>query len=132
MLIAAALIELELEVAESIKDKRRVVKSLLGRIEQRFRVSVAEVADQDHRSSICIGCVKVGIDPRHLRAHMEKVVRFVESLGLAELVGDEITITRLTELDELDEDDAAWSASHAEHEEEDDDEGDLEDDESET
>jgi len=130
MLIAAALIELELEIAESIKDKRRVVKSLLGRIEQRFRVSVAEVADQDHRSSICIGCVKVGIDPRHLRAQMEKIIRFVESLGLAELVGDEITITRLTELEELDESDPAWSASHDEHDEED--EADLEDDESET
>ena len=104
MLIAAALIELELSRTDSIKDKRRVVKSILGRVEQRFRVSVAEVADQDHRSSICIGCVKVGIDPQKLRSQMQKVIRFVESLGLAELVSDEVTVATLAELSEVAED----------------------------
>ena len=106
MLIAAALIELELSRTDSIKEKRGVVKSIMARVEQRFRVSVAEVADQDHRSSICIGCVKVGIDPKALRAQMQKVIRFVESLGLAELVSDEVTVATLAELAEIDEDGA--------------------------
>jgi uncharacterized protein len=105
MLIGAALIELELERTDSIKDKRRVVKSILARVEQRFRVSVAEVADQDHRSSICIGCVKVGIDAQKLRSQMQKVIRFVESLGLAELVSDEVTVSTLAELAEVDDTD---------------------------
>jgi uncharacterized protein YlxP (DUF503 family) len=112
MLIAAALIELELSRTDSIKEKRRVVKSILGRVEQRFRVSVAEVADQDHRSSICIGCVKVGIDPKALRGQMQKVIRFVESLGLAELVSDEVTVATLAELAEVDEDLGAGVAEH--------------------
>jgi uncharacterized protein len=103
MLIAAVLIELELGRTDSIKEKRRVVKSILSRVEQRFRVSVAEVADQDHRSSICIGCVKVGIDPHKLRSQMHKVIRFVESLGLAELVSDEVTVATLAELAEVDD-----------------------------
>jgi len=103
MLIAATLIELDLAEADSIKAKRRVVKSILARLPPRFGVSVAEVADHDDRHSICIGCVKVGVDPRHLRKQMEKVVRYVESLGLADVVGDEVTIVRLTELEELDE-----------------------------
>src|SRR5215510_6301233 len=103
MLIAAALIELELSRTDSIKEKRRVVKSILARVEQRFRVSVAEVADQDHRSSICIGCVKVGLDPQKLRSQMEKVIRFVDSLGLAELVSDEVTVATLAELEEVDD-----------------------------
>ena len=67
MLIAASLIELALPGTETIKERRRVARSIKDRIRQRFNVSVAEVADQDERDSICIGCVMVGIDPRHLQ-----------------------------------------------------------------
>jgi len=103
MLIGAALIELLLIEADSIKAKRRVVKSVVDRVSNRFGVSVAEVADQDDRHVICIGCVKVGIDPVHLRAQMEKVVRYVDALGLAELASDDILIARLDELEPVDE-----------------------------
>jgi uncharacterized protein len=102
MLIAAALIELELAEADSIKDKRRVVRSVKDRLRERFNVSVAEVAAQDDRHAICIGCVKVGIDARHLREQLEGAVRFVESLGLAEVVGDDVTVVRLDQLTEVD------------------------------
>ena len=105
MLIAAALIELTLPEAESIKARRRVARSVKDRIRQRFNVSVAEVADQDERHSVVIGCVMVGVDPRHLRDAMEKLVRYVESLGLAEVVGDDVTVVRLDEVEELEGDD---------------------------
>jgi len=105
MLIAAALIELSLPEAETIKARRRVARSVKDRIRQRFNVSVAEVADQDERHSVCIGCVMVGVDPRHLREAMEKIVGYVEGLGLAEGVGDDITVVRLDEIEELEDDD---------------------------
>jgi hypothetical protein len=105
MLIAAALIELSLSESDSIKDRRRTARSIVDRVRQRFNVSVAEVADQDERHSVCIGCVMVGIDPRHLRTGMEKVIHFVDSLGLGELVSDDVAIVRLDEVDELDDDD---------------------------
>ena len=40
---------------------------------------------------------------------MEKLIRYVESLGLAEVVGDDVTVVRLDEVEELpdDEDDGA-------------------------
>ena len=43
----------------------------------------------------------VGVDPRHLRAQMEKVVRHVERLGLAEVVDDDIVVHRLDEVPEV-------------------------------
>jgi uncharacterized protein YlxP (DUF503 family) len=107
LLIAAALIELRLHESESIKAKRRVVNSVKDRVRRRYNVSVAEVAEQDDRHEICIGCVAVGIDPRHLRAKLEKVVGFVDSLGLAELVSDDLTIVRIDELEEIEEVDEA-------------------------
>jgi uncharacterized protein YlxP (DUF503 family) len=101
MLIAAALIELRLEESESIKAKRRVVNAVKDRLRRRYNVSVAEVAEQDDRHEICLGCVAVGIDPRHLRVKLEKVVHFVESLGLADLVSDDVTVVRIDELEEV-------------------------------
>jgi uncharacterized protein YlxP (DUF503 family) len=103
MLIAAALIELHLAEADSIKAKRRVVRAVRDRVASRFRISVAEVADQDDRHSICIGCAKVGIDARHLRASMEKVIRYVDELGLAELVGDDVIVAQLDELEPVED-----------------------------
>lgn len=114
MLIAAALIELAVPEAETIKARRRVARSVKDRIRQRFNVSVAEVADQDERHSVVIGCVMVGVDPRHLRDGLEKVVRYVESLGVAEVVADDVTVVRIDELEELEDDadavPAAWRA----------------------
>jgi hypothetical protein len=104
MLISAALIELSLPETETIKERRRVARSIKDRVRQRFNVSVAEVADQDERDSICIGCVMVGVDPRHLREGMDKVIRYVESLGLAEVVADDVVVVRLDEVEELEDD----------------------------
>ncbi len=102
MLIAAALIELTLPDSESLKAKRRVVRSVKDRVSSRFRVSVAEVADHDDRHVICIGCAKVGVDPRKLRSEMEKVIRFVDDLGLAELTADDVVVAQLDELETVD------------------------------
>jgi uncharacterized protein YlxP (DUF503 family) len=113
MLISAALIELSLPETETIKDRRRVARSIKDRVRQRFNVSVAEVADQDERDSICIGCVMVGVDPRHLREGMDKVIRYVESLGLAEVVADDVVVVRLDEVEELDEDEDGEDGANA-------------------
>ena len=52
----------------------------------------------------------VGIDPRHLRKGMEKVVHYVESLGLGEVVSDDVTVVRLDEVEELDDDEDGANA----------------------
>ena len=102
MLIGAVLFELELAEAESIKDKRKVVRSVRDRLRRRFNVSVAEVSAHDDRHSICIGCVKLGLEARGLREQLERIVRYVEGLGLAAVVGDDVTVVRLDELTEID------------------------------
>jgi uncharacterized protein YlxP (DUF503 family) len=102
MLIGAALIELALPDADSIKARRRVVQAVKDRVRQRFNVSVADVGDPDDRHRVSVGCVAVGVDPRHLYRRLEKVVRFVEGLGVAEMVEDDIMVVRLDEVEEVD------------------------------
>lgn len=52
--------ELHLPQARSLKDKRRVIKSLVERIHQRFRVSVAETDYHDLHQRSEIGIAVVG------------------------------------------------------------------------
>ena len=56
MIVGISVFELHLPSSRSLKDKRRVVKSLVERIHQRFRVSVAETGFHDlHQRSEIAG-----------------------------------------------------------------------------
>jgi hypothetical protein len=59
MIVALAIIELHIPAAASLKDKRRVVKSLVERLHQRLRVSVAETALHDLHQRAEIGVAVV-------------------------------------------------------------------------
>ena len=99
MWIAAALIEVQIPGAESIKAKRRVAQSIKARLRQRFNLAVAEVGDPDDWHLLEVGCVSVGNDAIHLRGRLEKAVRFVEGLALGEVSADEIILAALDELE---------------------------------
>ena len=107
MLIAAALIQLALPEAESLKARRSVANAVKERVRGRFRISMAEVGDPEARHEVVLGCVEVGTDPRVMRQRMRKVIAFVERLGLAEVHADDVVVARLDELEELEEDDEA-------------------------
>ena len=103
MLIAAGLIELAVPDADSLKARRRVANAVKERVRQRFSVSVAEVGDAEDRHSVVLGIAHVGTDPTAMRERLERIVRFVEGLGLAEVVADDVTVVRLDEVDEVEE-----------------------------
>ena len=62
MIVGISSLELHLPASRSLKDKRRVVKSLVDKIHQRFRVSVAETDFHDlhQRAEISIAVVTNG------------------------------------------------------------------------
>ncbi|HBL29325.1 MAG TPA: DUF503 domain-containing protein [Acidobacteria bacterium] len=80
MIVGISSFELHLPGSRSLKDKRRVVKSLVDRIHQRFRVSVAETAFHDlhQRAEISLAAVTNG--EGEMETLMEDVHRLVESL----------------------------------------------------
>lgn len=65
-----------LRQAQSLKDKRRVVKSLKDRLRNRFEVSVAEVDGNDRIKQAVIGVAVVGNDRRHIESVLTNVVNF--------------------------------------------------------
>lgn len=87
MLVVVALFELHIEFAESLKDKRMVVKSLRDKLRRRFEVSAAEVGLQDvhQRGRLAISFITI----EHAMADrmIERLVDFVESNTDATLAG---------------------------------------------
>jgi uncharacterized protein YlxP (DUF503 family) len=73
-------IELSITDAMSLKDKRRVVKSIKDRIASAHNVSIAEVGALDeHRRSI-LGMAMVGNDGRYIEGALSVLVDFVRSV----------------------------------------------------
>jgi len=80
--------ELRLENAHSLKDKRQVVRSLKDRLRAKFNVAVAEIDCQDLWQRAVIAAVTVSND----HEFAEKVLRSVEEEA-ASLLGGELAET---------------------------------------
>ncbi len=74
MAIGSALVELEIPASHSLKDKRRVVKSVIARLRNRYNLAVAEVdtLDEWHRATIML--VTVANSSRYAHGLLEKAV----------------------------------------------------------
>jgi uncharacterized protein YlxP (DUF503 family) len=73
--------ELRIEQAHSLKEKRHVVKSLRDRLRHKFNVSVAEIDDQDLHNSAVIAAAAVSSS----RDFVEKILRAVEEESARQL-----------------------------------------------
>lgn len=95
MVVALGLITLRIHDCRSLKEKRKVVKSITGRIRSHFNASVAEVGSNDVYQKAEIGFSMVGNDRRTINAKADKTFNFVEEMGLAEVVGTELEILNI-------------------------------------
>ncbi|MGD0139518.1 MAG: DUF503 domain-containing protein [Tepidisphaeraceae bacterium] len=86
MTIGALQIELTVIDAMSLKDKRRVIKSIKDRIAHGHNVSIAEVGALDeHRRSI-LGIAMVGNDGRYVEGALSKLVDFIRAVPQVSLL----------------------------------------------
>jgi uncharacterized protein len=92
MIIGVLQLELSIGDAMSLKDKRRVVKSLKDRIAHSHNVSIAEVGALDaHRRSI-LGIAMVSNDRAYVEGALSKLVDFVRTVGNVDLVDYQIEL----------------------------------------
>ena len=85
MIIASLQFELFIHGAESLKDKRRVVKSVKDRLHREHLVSVAEVAALENCSVAVMGLAAVGHDGKRLGQTLDRITEKLRSLHDAEL-----------------------------------------------
>jgi len=88
-MIAFLTLELRIEVAQSLKDKRRVTRSLKDRLRASFNVSVAELDPSSLWNQATIGVVAVS----HSRDYVDGLMKNVERTAtrITNNLGAEIT-----------------------------------------
>lgn len=76
----------------SLKGKRKIVKSLIRRIDNSFNVSVGEVEMNDSYDWAVIGFSVVGNDSRKVNSKLDKIINLAENSGLAMIADSQIEI----------------------------------------
>jgi uncharacterized protein YlxP (DUF503 family) len=92
MTVGSCKIELRIPDSGSLKDKRRVVKSLKDRVQARFNVGIAEVDRLDDWQRATLGVAAVSNDSRLVDETLSKVVNWIEASGQVLVVDYEIDL----------------------------------------
>jgi len=121
MIVGAAVVEIHVHESQSLKAKRGVVRSITGRLRNRFNLSVSEVGGQGTWQRAVIGMSMTGNDEVPLRRALEKAVTAIEEMHLAEVIASEIEMIRLPISEEVgrideQEEDLPWSSGLGEKE----------------
>jgi uncharacterized protein len=74
MVVGILQIELAIDWATSLKDKRRVVSSLKDRLHREHQVSIAEVDSQDEARTATLGIALAASDVRHAQSMLDRVL----------------------------------------------------------
>jgi uncharacterized protein len=80
MPLAQLTLELRIEHAHSLKDRRQVVRSLKDQLRQGFNVSVAELDEAVTWQSATIGVVAISGSRDYLRGQIEEVERAAQRM----------------------------------------------------
>lgn len=88
MPIAVLTLELRIESARSLKDKRQVVRSLKDKLRANFNVAVAELEETDLWQRATIGAVSISGSRDYLAGLMQQVEK--EAMRVANNAGGEV------------------------------------------
>ncbi len=86
MVVCVCTIVLHIPESRSLKDKRRVLRSLKDKLRQEFNLSVAEVGDNDLWQRAVLGLATVANDGRFADEVMAKAVDLVRKRNDVELL----------------------------------------------
>ena len=81
MIIGVMSANLHLQGIGSLKEKRSIVKSVIGRLQSRFNVSISEVDHNDSKEVATLGISIVGNDKSFIESQLEAVAHFMRNDG---------------------------------------------------
>lgn len=85
MFVGVLQITLFISEPQSLKDKRRIIKSLIERLKNKFNMAVAETGQLDSWNYSELGLVCLSNEAGHADSMMASAVNFIESQGTVEL-----------------------------------------------
>lgn len=78
MIVGVLRVELSLPGSSSLKDKRRLLQSLLDRLHNDFNVAAAEIDHQDHWRHAVVAVSCVSNESSHANSILSRVLAVVE------------------------------------------------------
>ena len=81
MIVGVMTANLHLQGIGSLKEKRSIVKSVIGRLQSRFNVSISEVDHNDSKEIATLGISIVGNDTPFIDSQLDSVITFMRRDG---------------------------------------------------
>lgn len=81
MIVGVLTAQLYLHGINSLKEKRSIVKSVIGRLKNRFNISISEVDHQDEKTSAIVGIAMVSNDTRFINQQFDSIIDFMRGDG---------------------------------------------------
>lgn len=81
MIVGVLTVHLSMQGITSLKGKRSIVKSLIGRLKSRFNISISEVDHQDSKTSAVIGISIVSNDTHFIDQQFDAIINFMRNDG---------------------------------------------------
>ncbi len=75
MIIGTAAIEFYIPQSHSLKDKRRVLKSIIARIRNKFNVSVSEIDSHELWARALIGIACISNDTKYTNQILSQIIK---------------------------------------------------------
>jgi uncharacterized protein YlxP (DUF503 family) len=92
MVVGVLRVRLGIFEALSLKDKRRVVKSLKDRLGSKHNISIAEIDDLDHRQAATLGLAMIANEGRFVESALARIVDEIRAFSRACLLEYDITL----------------------------------------
>jgi uncharacterized protein len=81
MLVGVITAQLHLPGVSSLKEKRHIIKSVIGRLQSRFNVSISEVEQQDSHTSAVLGMAVVSNERAFVDQQLDAILNFMRNDG---------------------------------------------------
>ncbi len=81
MLVGVMTVTLHMQGIGSLKEKRHIVKSVIGRLQSRFNVSISEVEHQDNKIVAVLGMAVVSNERPFVEQQLDAILNFMRNDG---------------------------------------------------
>ena len=92
MVVGVGIVDIFIIESRSLKEKRGILRRIIKRTQNKFNISIAEVGAQNSWKRARIGFSVIGNDRSFVNSMMDTIMRYIEELGLADIVNTDMEI----------------------------------------
>jgi len=81
MIVGVMTAQLHMQGVASLKEKRSIIKSVIGRLKSRFNISISEVDHQDNKTLAVVAIAMVSNETRFINQQFDTIINFMQKDG---------------------------------------------------